>query len=178
MDIQLDALHGILVMVCGALGFLWIRANKKSGSQTAVPASEKTNAAPNVVLKQTAPESALQLLAALQQEARFIDFTREDMNQFSDAEVGAVARVLHDGARRVLNDYFVLEPVRNEAEESRVTVSEGTDKSEIRLTGNVVGVMPFTGTLIHKGWKATETKLPKLASGHNVHIIAPAEVEL
>ena len=37
---------------------------------------------------------------------------------------------------------------------------------------------PFTGTLVHRGWKVTEVSLPKLAEGHDAHIVAPAEVEL
>lgn len=31
---------------------------------------------------------------------------------------------------------------------------------------------------MHRGWRAAEVKLPQLAPGHDVHILAPAEVEL
>ncbi|MFT5559290.1 MAG: hypothetical protein ACI9RZ_001768 [Sphingobacteriales bacterium] len=55
---------------------------------------------------------------------------------------------------------------------------EGFNASAVRLTGNVVGNAPFNGTLIHKGWKVSEVKLPKLAVGHDASIVAPAEVEL
>jgi hypothetical protein len=58
------------------------------------------------------------------------------------------------------------------------TLEPGFDAAALRLTGNVVGEPPFTGTLTHKGWVAMETKLPKLAAGHNVKILAPAELEL
>ena len=129
-------------------------------------------------LKEASPDAALQLLSLLQQEARFIDFLREDLTGFSDADIGAVARVVHEGGQRVLGDYFAFAPVRNEEEESRITLPEGFNAAEVRLTGNVMGSAPFTGTLVHRGWKAVEIKLPKLAQGHDASIIAPAEVEL
>jgi hypothetical protein len=48
----------------------------------------------------------------------------------------------------------------------------------VRVTGNVVGKAPFTGTLSHRGWRVTDTRLPKLAAGHDAAIVAQAEVEL
>jgi hypothetical protein len=129
-------------------------------------------------VKATTPESALQLLSLLQKEARFIDFMQEDLKGFADAEVGAAARVIHDGGQKVLSEYFTLVPVRTEEEESRLSIPAGFNPSEVRLTGNVVGEAPFNGTLIHRGWKVAEVKLPKLADGYDATIVAPAEVEL
>jgi hypothetical protein len=85
---------------------------------------------------------------------------------------------VHEGCRKVVCEHFTLEPVRGEAEGARVTLVPGFDPAALRLTGNVVGDPPFKGTLTHKGWIAMETKLPKLAVGHNVNILAPAEIEL
>ena len=59
-----------------------------------------------------------------------------------------------------------------------MTLPEGFNASEVRLIGNVVGKAPFTGILIHKGWRVTEVKLPKLAEAHDTAIVASAEVEL
>lgn len=129
-------------------------------------------------LKTSTPDSALQLLSLLQQEARFIDFMQEDLKGFSDADIGAAARVVHEGGHKVINEYFTFAPVRSEDEETRITLPQGFNASEVRLTGNVVGEAPFNGTLIHRGWKVTEVKLPKLAEGHDAHIVAAAEVEL
>ena len=129
-------------------------------------------------LKEATPDAALQLLTLLQQEARFIDFTQEDLAAYSDADIGAAARVVHEGSKKALATYFTLAAVRHEAEESRITLPAGFNASEVRLTGNVVGEAPFTGSLIHKGWKVTEIRLPKLAEGHDTSILAPAEVEL
>jgi hypothetical protein len=130
------------------------------------------------VLHDTLPESALQLLALLQQEGRFVDFLEENVTAYSDAEIGGAARVVHEGCRKVIRDHLQIAPVREETEGARLTLPEGFDATAVRLTGNVVGQPPFTGTLMHRGWRVTEIKLPKLAEGHDVRVLAPAEVEL
>ena len=128
---------------------------------------------------QLAPETAaLQLLGLLQREARFIDFVQEDVQAYGDAEIGAAARVVHAGCRKVLREHFTFEPVRAEAEGSRLTLQPGFDAAAVRVTGHVVGQPPFTGTLGHRGWRATETRLPKLGQGHDASVLAQAEVEL
>ncbi|MDA7417624.1 DUF2760 domain-containing protein [Xenophilus arseniciresistens] len=134
--------------------------------------------APAAVRATANVDAALQLLAALQREARFVDFLQEDIAAYSDAEVGGAARMLHGGARKVLQESFDLEPVRTESEGSRLTLPAGFDASAVRLTGNVVGQAPFTGTLQHKGWRATAVRLPALTEGHDARVIAAAEVEL
>lgn len=130
------------------------------------------------VLRKAKPDAALQLLGLLQQEARFIDFIEEDIQSFSDAEIGAAARVVHEGCHKVLHNHFDFAPVRPESENSRVTIKAGFDPSTIRLTGNIVGKAPFSGILVHRGWQVTDIRLPKLAENHNVQVVATAEVEL
>jgi hypothetical protein len=122
--------------------------------------------------------AALQLLALLQREARLIDFTRESLAGFDDAQIGAAARLVHEGCAKVLRDHFDIVPVRSEAEGSRVTLPAGFDAAAVKLTGNVTGSAPFTGSLAHRGWRAAEVKLPRLAEGHDARVLAPAEVEL
>ncbi|MCK6683551.1 MAG: DUF2760 domain-containing protein [Thermoanaerobaculia bacterium] len=134
--------------------------------------------APKPVFVESSPDAALQLAALLQQGGRFIDFLEEDVSTFSDAEIGAAARVVHEGCRKVMREQFQLQPVRKESEGTRLTIPEGFDAAEIRLTGNVTGKAPYSGQLVHRGWKAAEVRLPKLAQGHKANILAPAEVEL
>ena len=122
--------------------------------------------------------AALQLLGLLQREARFIDFVEEDISAYSDADIGAAGRVVHEGCRKVLREHFKIAPVRSEAEGSRVTLPEGFDAGSVRLTGNVVGKAPFSGTLGHRGWRVDGSTLPKLAPGHDAAVLAQAEVEL
>jgi len=131
-----------------------------------------------IVLKESTPDAALQLLGLLQKEARFIDFIKEDVAVYSDADIGVAARVVHEGCNKAINEYFTLETVRTDQEGSKVTLAEGFNASEVRLTGNIVGKAPFTGTLIHKGWQVTSIRLPKLTAGHDAKIVAAAEVEL
>jgi len=131
-----------------------------------------------VILKEATPDAALQLLNLLQNEARFLDFIKEDITAFNDADIGVAARVVHAGCKKVLDGHFSLEPIRKEPEGTTITLAQGFDASSIRLTGNIVGQAPFSGTLIHKGWRATRINMPKLTQSHNTNIIAAAEVEL
>jgi hypothetical protein len=143
-----------------------------------VPAPAAPAPAPAPALKEASPVAALQLLGLLQRDARFIDFVEEDIAGYTDTEIGAAARLVHDGCRAVLREHFTIRPVRNEAEGSRVTLADGFDATAVRLTGNVVGSAPFHGSLSHRGWKADEVRLPRLAERHDATVIAPAEVEL
>jgi len=138
----------------------------------------QTPAPEPIVLKESSPDAALQLLGLLQKEARFIDFIKEDIAAYSDADIGVAARVVHEGCNKAINEHFTLDTVRTDQEGSKVTLTEGFNASEVRLTGNIVGKAPFNGTLIHKGWQVTNIRLPKLTAGHNANIIAAAEVEL
>jgi hypothetical protein len=143
-----------------------------------VPAPAPAPAPAPVTLRVTTPDAALQLLGLFQREARLIDFTQENLSAYSDADIGAAARVVHEGCGKVLREHFTIEAVRNEAEGSRVVLEEGFDASAVRLTGNVVGKAPFRGALSHRGWRASNVRLPKLAEAHDAAILAPAEVEL
>ena len=127
---------------------------------------------------ENSPESALQLLGLLQQEARLIDFLEEDAQSFSDEEVGAAARVIHEGARKVLRNHFTITAVRSETEGERITLESGFNNNEVRLSGNVVGDAPFSGQLVHRGWRVSEVKLPKVIAEHDLSVVAPAEVEI
>lgn len=131
-----------------------------------------------ITLKEATPDAALQLLGLLQRDARLIDFVQEDIAGYDDADIGAAARLVHEGCRKVLAEHVTLAPVRAEAEGARLTLPAGFDAAQVRVTGNVVGQPPFTGTLSHRGWKVTDLRLPQLAPGHDASIVAQAEVEL
>lgn len=133
---------------------------------------------PAAKLSEAPPDSALVLLGLLQQQGRFVDFLQEDITSYSDQEIGAAARVVHQGCHKVLADYVAIAPVRPEAEGSRVTLERGFDPAAARPIGNVVGEPPFTGSLVHRGWRADEVRLPKVTGSRDVSILAPAEVEL
>jgi hypothetical protein len=121
---------------------------------------------------------ALQLLALFQREGRLIDFLEQDVAGFGDAEIGGVARVVHEGCRRALHEHVKLEPVRAEEEGAPVTLEAGFDPAQVKLSGNVGGSAPYKGVLRHRGWRAAEATLPVPVKGHDARVLAPAEVEL
>jgi hypothetical protein len=133
---------------------------------------------PRASAAQNHRDGALAMLALLQREGRLVDFLREPLDGFSDADIGAAARDVHRGCRKVLDQHLSLEPVMPGSEEERVAVPRGFDPAEIRLIGEAKGEPPFRGTLRHHGWRVVDAKLPALADGVDRMVIAPAEVEL
>lgn len=123
-------------------------------------------------------EGALALLGLLQREGRLVDFLREPLDTFADADIGAAARDVHRGCKKVLDQIFKLEPVMPGKEDEKVAVPKGFDPSEVRLIGEAKGEPPFRGTLRHHGWRAIDATLPQLADGVDRSVVAPAEVEV
>jgi len=122
---------------------------------------------------------AVSLLAVLQREARLIDFLKENIAPYDDAQVGAAVRDVHRGAAAVLDRLFSLRPVMNDAEGSNVSVPAGADAGRISLTGNVAGQPPYRGVVRHQGWEATQLQLPEWTGAASAaKVIAPAEVEI
>ncbi|MCK6587322.1 MAG: DUF2760 domain-containing protein [Polyangiaceae bacterium] len=147
------------------------------------PAKEppKKEAAPKKEAPKPEPKSttaALQLLALLQREGRLIDFLEQDIEPFSDADIGSAVRVVHAGCRKALRSHVKIAPVRTEEENVSVTLPEGYNPQEIKLSGDVKGTGPYKGTLRHRGWRASDLTLPTPVAGHDPTILAPAEVEL
>ena len=137
-------------------------------------------AAPPPSAENQAEAEVVSFLATLQEKGRFVDFVMGDIAIYNDAQVAAAARVVHDGCKAVLREHFRILPVREENESSTVTVPTGYRADEYRLVGKVSGQAPFTGTLLHRGWKTDSVKLPRVlrAGGDVLPTIAPAEVEL
>jgi hypothetical protein len=133
---------------------------------------------PQTKVTEADTRAALQLLGLLQREGRLVDFLMDDIAAFSDAEIGAAARVVHAGCKKVVDDRLPLEPVRTEAEGARVHVAVGYDANALRVVGNVKGEPPYDGTLVHKGWRVRAVSLPALSEEHDAKVIAPAEIEL
>jgi hypothetical protein len=124
------------------------------------------------------PTTALQLLGILQREGRLIDFLQEDVTDVPDADIGAAARVVHEGCRRGLREVLELRPVRAESDGDAIVLESGFDATRHRLTGNVSGEPPYRGHLAHHGWEVARIDLPTLTDGHDPSVIAAAEVEL
>ncbi len=159
---------------------------EKAESLTRPAAPPEATAAPSAaaVAKKTVSttqhhrDGALALLALLQREGRLVDFLREGLDGHDDASIGAAARDVHRGCKKVLEEHFTFEAMMPGEEDAAVTVPRGFDPAEIRLIGEAKGEPPFQGTLRHHGWRATSTRLPGLTDGIDRTVVAPAEVEL
>jgi hypothetical protein len=143
-----------------------------SATQAAAPPTPSSPPPP------LAATPALQLLSLLQREGRLVDFLQQDITSFPDADVGAAARVVHEGCRRALRAHAKIEPVRAESEGTIVRLDAGFDADAVKLVGDVHGPAPYAGVLRHRGWRAMTIQLPQIVGGHDAHVLAPAEVEL
>ncbi len=119
-------------------------------------------------------------LALLQEKGRLVDFLMDDINAYDDAQVGAAARVVHAGCKAALQEHFQIHPVRPENEGSTIRIAAGYAADEYRLLGRISGQAPFSGVLVHRGWRTDVVKLPRTlrSSADRLPTIAPAEVEL
>jgi hypothetical protein len=121
----------------------------------------------------------LRVLAVLQRDGRLVDFLQEDIDAYTDAQIGAAVRDIHRGCRKALHDYLTVEPILDGVEESPVSVAADFDPAEIRLSGNVQGSPPFKGVLKHHGWRVKSVQLPVLPTSRGeTSVLAPAEVEI
>lgn len=120
----------------------------------------------------------LRLLALLQREGRLLDFLLEDISGYTDAQIGQAVRDIHRGCKKAIDEHLTLERIMAGEEGQSVTVPVGFDPGAIRLTGNVTGQPPFTGTLQHHGWRVKEIRLPEVAAGRDHFVVAPADVTL
>ena len=150
-----------------------------AGAPAVAPAPLPQPKPPAVKAKPPARSEAITLLAALQREARFVDFVQESLAGYTDAQIGAVARDVHRDCGAVLKRLFALRPAVDQEEGAEVDIPAGFDPTRWRLTGNVASEPPFRGRLVHPGWEATICELPTWSgSAAAARIVAPAEVEL
>jgi hypothetical protein len=186
-------LYALVLIAAGLVAALWTdrTADSPEGAAgvslpTDKPASAPPPPAPLVPPAPPVSEAnqfnaeVVNFLSILQERGRFIDFLMGDMTGYSDAQVGAAARVMHEGCKAALRENFGISPAREEKEGSTITVPTGYAPDDYRLVGKISGEAPFTGTLIHHGWKADWVKLPRVArvGADKLPTIAPAEVEL
>ncbi len=122
--------------------------------------------------------SHLRLLSILQHSGRLVDFLKEDISKFSDAQVGAAVRKIHQDCGKSLEDLVTLRPIMEENEGSKIKVPQGYDSNNIKVVGNVKGEPPYIGVLVHKGWKAHKKSIPKITGEHQSEVICPAEIEV
>ncbi|MDH3600221.1 MAG: DUF2760 domain-containing protein, partial [Candidatus Tectomicrobia bacterium] len=173
----------LAVLMRGKLSDDLLRALGAAPASIPLPTERVSTPEPEPAPEVTPPLSdpgdrAVQLLALLQRDGRLIDFFGEEIAPYSDAQVGAAARNVHESCRQVLERYVTLEPIIDSEEGQPVTVPPEMDPATTKLIGNVTGTPPFQGVLRHRGWQATQVQLPPLAEGAGRAVVAPAEVEI
>jgi hypothetical protein len=142
----------------------------------AAPVSKTPPSPPAPQIK--ASDGALQLLGMLQREARILDFLMEDIAPYSDEQVGAAAREVHDSARDIMIRHFAPAPVID-AMEGSVAAPPDANPALVKYIGNVPSSgKPPAGILRHRGWRATAVALPLLNSRQDLAVLAPAEIEV
>ncbi len=165
--------------------FFWILFNKQFRDEFKISYFEKNEAieatpeeVPAVPEQKPLRSDAVQFLAMLQREGRLVDFLKEPIDAYSDAQIGAAVRDVHRGCGAVLDQVFSIEAVADNDEGEKMVVSD-FNPERFRLTGNVTGTPPYEGVLRHKGWKATKCELPLWQGNEeSVDVITPAELEL
>jgi Domain of unknown function (DUF2760) len=177
-----DEAHAVLPKAIAGVALLLllaIFADRPKASTARIAAEAVKPAATEPTVHQS-DAAVVNFLAILQEKGRFVDFLMDDIAGYSDAEVGAAGRVLHEGCKAVLLEHFGIRPMREEGEGSKVTIPSGYAPDDYRLVGRISGEAPFAGTLVHHGWRAEWVKLPRLVrtSAERPPAIAPAEVEL
>jgi|GEM_PF-513833 hypothetical protein len=132
--------------------------------------------------KDATDTAVLQFLRHLQERGRLLDFAMADIHKLPDAQVGAAARVVQNGVKAVLSDYFEIKPIREESEGTVVAIPEDvSERQRFRILGGDVSETGVSqGRLLHKGWEAMTIRLPQTMprAGASSRIIAPAEVEM
>jgi hypothetical protein len=142
-----------------------------------VPARD-VPAAPPRPASQDPGVGAVQVLAVLQREGRLVDFLREDLGTYSDAQVGAAVRSVHAGCRDALDRYLTLEPILPDEEGASTEVGAGVSPAAVKLVGEVRSGASARGVVRHRGWRVERIALPPLPAVEGRNIVAPAEVEV
>ncbi|HWE53212.1 MAG TPA: DUF2760 domain-containing protein [Bryobacteraceae bacterium] len=144
------------------------------------PAPKAPPVPPAPVIKPA--DGALQLLGMLQRDARVLDFFMEDITPYSDDQVGAAARDVHERTREILSRHFAPAPVIDRVEGSIVenaVENNAASPAMVKYVGNVpASGKPASGLLRHRGWRATAVSLPQLNLREDLAILAPAEIEV
>ena len=125
--------QGTLALAILVLIGVFLQVRQKSPPLT--PAAEPARPAPERPQASRADAEIVHFLAMLQEKGRLVDFLMDDINAYSDAQVGAAARVVHAGCKGVLQEHFSISPVRTEQEGSTVQVPAGYSADRYRLVG-------------------------------------------
>ena len=151
--------------------------SRRGGAAAASPKAAAPGPAAATTASVKTSDGALQILSIMQRDSRLLDFLMEDLTTYSDDQIGAAVRELHDQCRDSVSRYITLQPVIDGVE-GTFAQAPSKDPGIVKFVGNVPATPPSGGTLRHKGWRASKVDLPALAARQDATIIAPAEIEI
>lgn len=130
------------------------------------------------VKKISSEHSHLKMLSMLQQAGRLIDFLKEDISNYNDAEVGSAVRKIHSDCAKLIEEIVTIRPLLETEEGKEIEIPPGFDPQKFKLLGKIKGEPPFKGIVLHKGWKAHKHSLPQKGRDNQNEIIYSAEIEI
>ncbi|MGI6401128.1 MAG: DUF2760 domain-containing protein [Thermoguttaceae bacterium] len=152
-----------------------------STEETLLLASEDDETRRSGAPEETRSE-ALELLAALQRDARFIDFIKEDLGDCDDATLGAAARMVHDRCAETLERFFEIRPLSPNPEGTSTTIKPDAQNPARTIVSG--GDASSRGTaiacrVVHAGWVAEKCEPPRWSGrAEDSMILAPIELEV
>ncbi len=174
------AVAGLLALL--QLVGLFRGGSAKSAEAPAASAKAEPEELPGPSRQVEVDAEVVQFLARLQEKGRLVDFVMDDITPYSNEQIGAAARVVHQGCKEVLQGCFEIAPVHGGAEQEGISLAGDFDATAYRLVGKVPEQPPYNGTVLHRGWKTTGVNLPRLTreaiEGSAREVIAPAEIEI
>ncbi|MDI9385225.1 MAG: DUF2760 domain-containing protein [Verrucomicrobiota bacterium] len=122
-------------------------------------------------------QGAAQALLLLQRGGRLIDFLHEELDSYSDQQIGAAVREIHRNCRKVIEEHFPMSPILEGQEGTEIVPPSDLSAAAVRWAGLTAGPPPSRGVLQHHGWRLNEVRIPDLSETADPMIIAPAQVE-
>ena len=123
--------------------------------------------------------AVLGLVSMLQEKGRLVDFIMGDISQIPDAQIGAAARVVHQGLSLFLPQCFEFRKLHAGQEGETVALNQDYPAKGYRLLGNVPNKAPYEGRILHCGWQVLALSVPQCElqrCGDGI-VITPAQVE-
>lgn len=131
---------------------------------------------------QALSQDALTLLSLLQEKGRFLDFLMDDIRVYTDEQVGAAGRIVHQGCSKVLSEFFNISPLHAQEEGAVVKLGHEDLMSAYRILGNHVEQLPLSAKIVHKGWGTDKVCITRRSTApvelSGKMMISPVEVEV
>jgi hypothetical protein len=118
---------------------------------------------------------ALTLLAVMQKESRILDLIFDDLDGYTDEQIGGASRQVLRDLKDCLDSHVKIESLVDQHEGDVVQIPDAASPVRWKVLGDASAQ---TGTLTHAGYVARKVALPEwTGTEENASILAPAEVD-